>query len=250
MSLTIMKASFQNLLRYTASKVTSDMIRWYTPAPESPGCLEAVRASLVVPYPTEFDLNEPINLTAWGDPLDYESPDEFRAFRRFTTSIILHPMDMDAISGYQPLDRFHGCDFLAHDLLLDVSRNDEEHLSLLSAAMKTAREILTSPIQDVLPDFQYIDDDCVFFTFGLLYLSQLIEDWTASEHFATQLILDIHEGDLNNGEMVDYPSPGKFWHEKTRENWFRMINSLRNPTKHADTETVMRRLGSTRRNAT
>ena len=56
------------------------MIRWYTPAPESPGCLEAVRASLVVPYPTEFDLNEPIKLTAWGDPLDYEFPDEFRAF--------------------------------------------------------------------------------------------------------------------------------------------------------------------------
>ena len=238
-----MSIAFYNLLKYTASQASGDLVRAYCPV--DPGYhhyveqLEAVRKSIVVPYPTDFDLNEPINLTSWGNPDDYDFPDEFRAFRRFTSSIVLHPMDQDAQSGVQPLCRFHGCHSLAHDLLVDTSINNPEHFSFVQTAIAAARDVLVAPIQDVLPDFQYVDDHCVCFSFGMLYLAQCEENWDASERMADQLLLDLHEGDLSNGLVVELPTERLFWNENVKRNWRQMIDTLSNPTDHHSTSTII-----------
>jgi len=242
------RKSFLNLLRHTASQISDELIARYTPVdpgyPSYVKHLKAVRNTLEVPYPVDFDLHEPINLAAWGKPEAYDSPEEFRRFRRFTSSIALHPMEMDAKSGIAPLGEFHGSHFLAHDLLVDATVDQPAHLTLLMDAIKSARTVLTSPIKESLPDFEFIDTHCVCFSFGLIYLSQLANDWKSSEHFATQLILDVHEGNLGNGPMIDYPTPDIFWHDQSAGNWKRLIDSLQNPTNHPDLAVVIKALES------
>ena len=241
-----MQKPFFNLLRYTASNVTLECIQSYTTT--DPGYyryveqLDRVRTTLEVPYPVDFDLAEPIRFAAWIDSGRHACPDGVRAFRRFATSIVLHPMAMDAENGLSPIEKFHGSHFLAHNLLVDVSTNDREHLALMRSAMSAARNVLVAPIQAELPDFQFIDDGCVYFTFGMLFLSQLAGDWISSEACATQLILDVHEGDIENGEMVDYPTADVFTNPNVRKNWNELIQCLRNPTDHPDTTTVIENL--------
>jgi len=241
-----MRDSFLNLLRHTASRVTLEIIQSY--ARVDPGhyayvdCLNKVRTSLHVPHPIEFDLAEPIRFATWGDPDSYDFPDEFRAYRRFTTSIVLFPMEMDALNGFQPIDDFHGSRLLAYNLIVDASIDDKEHLLLTRSAMMDARSVLTAPIKEVLPDFQFIDDGCVYFTLGMLFISQLLDDWDSSEKFATQLILDVHEGNMPNGEMIDYPTGDEFSNDTIQNNWLAMTRSLINPTGHADTDTVIRKI--------
>ena len=117
----------------------------------------------MIPQQDEFDLSKVISLTGFSNSDEWESPERFRNYRRFTTAVAVALLHQNTYS--------HLCrpvNYLARDLVIDLDSTTKEHLRLLRDVVASTGFILSSP---------KIDEQFPFFTFASMILAQKAEDW-------------------------------------------------------------------------
>ncbi len=225
-----MHPSVLALFRYVRPQVTAQDIKDYCPS--DPGYGDYVAAwtdiweSQVLPRASRFDLSEVISLTGFADAGTRESPDRFRRFRRFTTTVAIALIHQRCC-----VMSVRAANYLARELLIDFDLKDRAHLSRLRPVFESTRAVLKAA-----PD----GEEYPFFTLGSMILAQKASDWSASEAAATQLIVDewAIRSDFEWWEDQRFLL-GLTVFDQHHSDWLALALDLINPTGHEDTALVL-----------
>lgn len=224
------------LFQYTRSHVTEKDIVDFSPG--DPGYPDYVRVwteilrTGVVPNKEDFNLSEVIALTGWSHPEDWDKPDRFLDYRRFTSAVAVglacHGNDLEIIRPPA---------YLARDLIIDLDVEDTLHLSLLRPVFPVVHALLAVDPRE----WEY-----PFFTFGKMILAQIAEDWPTSEKAATRLIEeDAAVRKKPHFSSDDEDSPlllGLTNYNQLHDDWRAFAANLKNPTRHEETQLVIEAL--------
>jgi hypothetical protein len=228
-----MDSSVVSLFQYTQSKVSDQDIIDFSPGdpgyPDYVKLWTQIRRSGSIPQQTEFDLSEVIGLTGWASPEEWDDPERFRNYRRFTSSVgvaLLHQgNDSESVRV---------ANYLARDLLIDLDSTSKRHLALLRDVAASTRVILSTT---------NLDEGFPFFTLASMILGQKARDWSAAEDFATQLIQD--EGFVRQSEDLNWMITddrfllGLSNYDQLHNDWISFAQELKNPNDHEDTQLVI-----------
>ena len=254
-----MHSSIQTLFEYSAHRLTDEDVYH---CPVDPGyhkyvaAMKEIRDSREIPLEANFYITETIALTSFasGEEINDES---FRRFRRFTNSVALGLEYRNSLRGESFGDV---CDAyrLAYVFLVDTDESNREYNRLLVAAFEEVRNTCAANYWDIYEEpipvshvdfvYQYVDVAWIYFSFGMMYLSQLSEDWRGSEAFASQMIARINGeageysagSNLNEnlGFMLERQEPAPEFSRLFR-NWSSFFCRLDNPNGHKDTAMVI-----------
>jgi len=233
-----MNPAIDALFQYTRSHVTEQDIVDFSPG--DPGYANYVRVwteilrTGVVPRESHFDLSEVIALTGWSLPEDWERPDRFLAYRRFTSAVAVTMLHFGNHS-----EDIRTANYLARDLLIDLDRANPHYFSLLREVFPVVRDLLAATHGE--PEYP-------FFTFGEMLLAQWAEDWETSQRAATRLIKD--ENAVRQSEVLGgYVESDRFLlgltnYDQLHDDWRAFAANLKNPTGHEETQLVIEALGA------
>jgi hypothetical protein len=228
-----MHSSVRELFEYCRSNVSDRMILDH--APNDPGypayvsLWTTIRRTGIVPKEIEFDLSEVIGLTGWGHAEQESDAEGFRCFRRFTSSVAV----MLVHSG-NDCESVRPGNYLARDLILDLDASDSNHLKLLRPVFAETRALLAhEPWEGEFP----------FFTFGMMILAQMEQDWKVAAEAAAMLIDDDaavrrHDGWRNHAERGQFLL-GLSGYDQVHGDWRAFAGRLVNPTKDENTQLII-----------
>ncbi|MEZ5327437.1 MAG: hypothetical protein R3F19_20495 [Verrucomicrobiales bacterium] len=234
-----MDPSVVSLFQYTQLRVTDQDIIDYSPGdpgyPDYVKLWTQIRRSGSIPHETEFDLSEVIGLTGWAKPEEWDDPERFRNYRRFTSAVgvaLLHyGNDSECVRV---------ANYLARDLVIDLDATSKRHLSLLRSVVVATRQVLSTA---------NLDEEYPFFTFASMILAQKARDWEASEAAATQLIED--ESAVRQNESLSWSIQddrfllGLSVYDQVHKDWISFVRTLKNQNQHEDTQLVIDALNQT-----
>lgn len=228
-----MDSSVVNLFQYTQSRVTDQDIIDFSPGDPGYGdyvkLWTQIRRSGSIPRETEFDLSEVIGLTGWANPEEWDDPERFRNYRRFTSAVgvaLLHEgNDSESVRV---------ANYLARDLIVDLDSTSKRHLALLRDVAASTRLVLSTT---------NLDDGFPFFTFISMILAQRAGDWQVSEQAAAQLIEDDSvvraNESLNWRVQDDRFLLGLSNYDQLHADWISLARGLENPNNHEETQLVV-----------
>lgn len=228
-----MDSSVISLFQYTRSKVTpQDIIDF---SPNDPGYDNYVKLwneilrTGKIPQETEFDLSEVIGLTGWGDPEEEANPERFRIYRRFTSAV-----GVGLLNQGNDSESVRPANYLARDLLIDIEPDNRKYLNLLIEVFRNTRSQLMST---------GFEEEYPFFTFGLMILHQLDDDYSSSDEVASLLIED--EAQVRNDESLKYLIDNEQFllgltnYDQLHDDWRKFASHLENPNKRENTQLVI-----------
>ncbi len=191
-----------------------------------------IKRSGSIPPQTEFDLSEVIGLTGWAKPEEWDDPERFRNYRRFTSAV-----GVALLHGGNDSESVRVANYLARDLVIDLDLTSKRHLSLLRSVVAATREVLSTT---------NLDEGYPFFTYAAMILAQKARDWNASEAAATQLIEDeaaVRKNDSLNWTIEDDRFLlGLSVYDQLHKDWISFAQALKNPNQHEDTQLVLEAL--------
>lgn len=221
------------LFQLTRQRITERHISDFSPA--DPGYESYVRLwtrilrSGAIPNQSEFDLSEVIGLTGWAAPTDFDEPDRFQQYRRFTSSVAVA-----LINGGNDSECVRVANYLARDLIVDTDIGDREHFVAVRNVLPVVRDSLLET---------NFEEEYPFFTFGSLILAQMAGDFAQMPSLASQLIDDdaaVRTNDSLNWSIQD----SRFLFGLTNYNqlnadWVALSSLLSNPTNDTNIQLVM-----------
>jgi len=198
--------------------------------PGDPGYEDYLRAwgSIVethkVPRKSGFELSETIGLTGWADAEDWDTPERFREFRRFTSSVALMLIHQGNDS-----EIVRPANYLACDLLRDARRSDMTFLTLLREVFSATRSYLSS---DRDPDFP-------FFRFGELILSDWLGDPKSKLVAASALLNDEQFARTTLGNDQPDFLLGLTVYDQFHDQWTEFARDISKPNSSDDLKLVI-----------
>jgi hypothetical protein len=222
-----------SLFQFTRSRVSTKHIAEFSPG--DPGYEDYVRLwtrilrTGEVPAQTEFDLSEVIGLTGWADPDDYDQPDRFRQYRRFTSAVAIA-----LVHAGNDCESVRVANYLTRDLIVDCDPCDSEHLLRVRNVFLPTRDILAATNQE--PEYP-------FFTFGALILAQMANDHEEAVGHAAKLV-DEEAAVRTNESLVLFREDSRFLLGLTNYNqlhadWIRLASRLSNPLQDMNTPLII-----------
>lgn len=218
-----MNRHIESLFELTRSRVSEQHIADFSPS--DPGYDSYVRLwtriyrSGEIPKQTEFDLSEVIGLTGWAKPTDFDDPNRFREYRRFTSAV-----GSALIESGNDTERVRVGNYLARDLIVDIDIDDVKHFESVRLVFPVLRETLLKTNNDK----QY-----PYFTLGSLILAQMAGDIAESETLAAQLIEDdatVRKNDSINWIIQDSRFLfGLTNYDQLNSDWITWVLELENP---------------------
>lgn len=210
----------ETLFELARSRVTETHIRDFSPA--DPGYKDYVKLwtriyqTGAIPSTPEFEHTEVINLTGWSNPDDYDEPEQFRRFRRFTTSVAV----LLTLKGNH-LEDIRVANYLARDLIVDLDQNDRQQL----AAVKRVLSLLRCYSMQ-----EQLDAEYPFFTLALMILANRQGDDVETERLAAQLIQD--ESSVRKNDQMNWgiENPrflfGLTVYDQLNDEWLAMVSQM------------------------
>ena len=234
-----MDSSVVSLFQHTQSRVTDQDIIDFSPGdpgyPDYVKLWTQIRRSGSIPKQTEFDLSEVIGLTGWAKPEEWEDPERFRNYRRFTSAV-----GVALLHNGNDSESVRVANYLARDLVIDLDSDSNRHMSLLQPVVAATREVLSTT---------NLDEGYPFFTFATMILAQKSRDWRSAEAAASLLIQD--ESAVRQNESLNWSIQndrfllGLSVYDQLHKDWISFARALKNPNKHEDTQLVIDALTQT-----
>jgi hypothetical protein len=221
------------LFQLTRNRITEQHINDFSPA--DPGYDSYVNLwtrifrSGDIPRRSNFDLSEVIGLTGWASQTDFDEPNRFRQYRRFTSSVgvalIIFGNDSESVRV---------ANYLARDLIVDSDIDDREHFNAVRNVFPVVRQALLQT---------NCEEEWPFFTLGSLILAQMVGDVAEMRSLASQLIDD--EAAVRKNESLNWGIEdsrflfGLTNYDQLNSDWINLISTLTNPSNDAKVQFVM-----------
>lgn len=169
-----------------------------------------------------------VNLSRSINPEDRKDPKSFRRFRGFINEVDLVLMAWDVTGHF-------GENYLAYNLIEDLTPNDPQHLELLRKAFAAAARIFEA-------QREYAEHP--FFIFGEMLLAGRAGDCTAMSETAARLILTEEAVWIDHRIRLarkknDRFLPGLTTYLQFEQKWLDLIAKLENPEHDPDIARVM-----------
>ncbi|RCS54618.1 hypothetical protein DTL42_05650 [Bremerella cremea] len=229
-----MKLQIKALFEYVRNQITEQHIQDYSPS--DPGYHDYVRVwtkllqSGQIPQQTDFELTEVINLTGWGNPVDYDDPEAFRAYRRFTTCVA-----WGLISHGQTAEYIRPMNYLAYDLVTDCLPTNHQYFSLVRDLLPSLRDYLNNSQDEV---------EYPFLTLAALILADRAGDHNEVTRLAIELIEE--EANIRHDERFRYGVRhdsqflfGRTVYEQRQEGWIFWTKGVSNPSKDINVQLIL-----------
>lgn len=234
-----MNPHVQTLFALTRRAITKKHIEDFSPGdpgyPDYVKLWSRIHEAGEVPKQSEFDLSEVIGLTGWSSPCGWASSDgvdhseRFRQYRRFTSAVAVALIVFGNCS-----EEVRVANYLARDLLMDVSVGDQEHFNAVRSIFPLVREALRKTDHE---------EEYPFFTLGSLILAHMAQDYAQMPKLAEQLIEDDaavrKSGSLSRTVWDSRLLFGLTSYDQVNKDWVAFVSRLTNPTNDESVQLVI-----------
>ena len=170
-------------------------------------------------------------MTGWSKPASYTSPQRFREYRRFTSSVAAALVFLE-----KDTENIRVANYLARDLIIDADPTDKEHFDAVANVFPVLQNTLEISL----------DVEHSFFTLGSLILSHMSNNYDKMAEFAERLKKEESEAIYSWCNKKDSRFPfGITIFDQLKEDWDTFIAGLTNPNNDKEVQFILDGLNKT-----